>query len=776
MASTSVFSLALLLILGGSNFSRAAESQTRGDAGSRRAVLVGIDAYRPATFTPGQILRWRNLAGCVSDATAMAAVLQTRFGFLPQNILVLTNRQATRPAILAALEQQFVQNTSPGDIRFFYYAGHGSQVGNSLSREPDKKDETIVPADSGAGAPDIRDKELRRAFNAALDRGAKLTAVFDSCHSGSISRGPLSEDGSRHAEPEPRDVRDGSEAGPLPESRGALVLSACLDYQLANELLSPEGTPHGAFTLALLDTLCACPPRCSTGELYAGLKARLQRSHPNQEPVATATSERLRLTWLGEEPDTRDARLLVAVAEARDDRTVLLQGGKAIGLEPGCELRPVPPGQDTPRIEVVSVEGLTHAQGRILEGTPQEVRTNNLFVVRKWVRSPGAVLSVWICPAPASAAELATTAAVLEQSAKQAGYHWVSDPTDDTPSHLVFWSGDGWCLRRENKPAEPLGRELTPTALSARLKSEKPAKVRLFVNLPLPSDWSGSLDLGAQSRNNSVIFAPCEGMAHYLPVGRAVQGQLSYAWVQANLQTNQGLSASLPMPARTEWCAGPAATNDLCRAALRLQQIKAWLSLDPPTGATPFPYRLAVKEAKTGKTACIQDERPVQTLTRQGIPRLVPSSKVPTLRNSMEYRLALVGDPKTKPVPASHYVYVFILDQYGASHLLYPTDASGENLFPVPNQPPGAEYVLDGSDFKIEPPLGLDHYILFASLERLDHPKAVFEMEGVRTRSAETEANPLENLLRNVGASARSGRSVVPQNWSIQRLAARSIP
>ena len=88
------------------------------------------------------------------------------------------------------------------------YAGHGSQVANSKSSEPDKKDETIVPSDACKGTPDIRDKEIKKIFNEVLDRGVVLTLVFDCCHSGSIARGMPRPEKTRFLEPDPRDVAD----------------------------------------------------------------------------------------------------------------------------------------------------------------------------------------------------------------------------------------------------------------------------------------------------------------------------------------------------------------------------------------------------------------------------------------------------------------------------------------------------------------------------------------------------------------------------------------
>ncbi len=76
-----------------------------------------------------------------------------------------------------------------GDTVVFYYAGHGSQRFNSLTDKPFHLDETIVPSDASGGAFDIRDKEVARLFNQVVDKGIQLTAIFDSCHSGSIARG-----------------------------------------------------------------------------------------------------------------------------------------------------------------------------------------------------------------------------------------------------------------------------------------------------------------------------------------------------------------------------------------------------------------------------------------------------------------------------------------------------------------------------------------------------------------------------------------------------------
>ena len=75
-----------------------------GSAQQKRAVVVGINTYAPTETGSGFALRkWKDLAGAVHDAEAMAALLEARFGF--DEIVLLTEQDATRDAILSALDE-----------------------------------------------------------------------------------------------------------------------------------------------------------------------------------------------------------------------------------------------------------------------------------------------------------------------------------------------------------------------------------------------------------------------------------------------------------------------------------------------------------------------------------------------------------------------------------------------------------------------------------------------------------------------------------------------
>ncbi|KAI0051549.1 peptidase C14 [Auriscalpium vulgare] len=79
-----------------------------------------------------------------------------------------------------------LQDAQPHDSLFIHYSGHGARAREaSGGDEADGYDEMIFPQDyKHAGT--ILDDELHKLLVAPLPSGCRLTAVFDSCHSGSV--------------------------------------------------------------------------------------------------------------------------------------------------------------------------------------------------------------------------------------------------------------------------------------------------------------------------------------------------------------------------------------------------------------------------------------------------------------------------------------------------------------------------------------------------------------------------------------------------------------
>ena len=383
---------------------------------TRRAVIVGIDQYVPAAPAragaappaAGQATRsgWTNLDGAVNDAEAIRQVLVSRFGFRDSDVHVLTNAQATRDGIVGAVRKWLIDAAAPGDVSVFFYAGHGSRVKNSLSAEADKMDETLVPADANTGRPDLRDKELARLFNDALDKKVVLTALMDSCHSGSIARSVGRPVKFRVLPPDERDVADASAPVP-PETRGALILSAAQDDQFAAETTGDDRTSHGLFSWALLKTLRSMPVNQSADRMFLQLRAIMQAGETMQEPVMAGTPERRRAPLFGVAPPATAAATVVAVQAVQGDGSVLLQGGVALGLRKGTELRPTGGRAGSPlTLQVTREQGLTRSVAVALTGTTKDLAAGTLFEVTKWSAPTGPALRVWVSPGATPVADL----------------------------------------------------------------------------------------------------------------------------------------------------------------------------------------------------------------------------------------------------------------------------------------------------------------------------------------------------------------------------------
>lgn len=109
---------------------------------AKRALLVGCNY--PGTSA--------ELHGCVNDVTRMHTSLVEQFGFDEADITVMVDTdegsvQPTGKNIKDALHR-LIEASVEGDVLFFHYSGHGTQVpAESGDPEDDGKDEAIVPTD-----------------------------------------------------------------------------------------------------------------------------------------------------------------------------------------------------------------------------------------------------------------------------------------------------------------------------------------------------------------------------------------------------------------------------------------------------------------------------------------------------------------------------------------------------------------------------------------------------------------------------------------------------
>ncbi len=242
----------------------------------------------------------------------MKEILIQRFGFEERNIIVLPNRdqEASADNILQLLQSHLIDQAKPGDVSFFFYAGHGSRIRNRAAQNQNISglDSTIVPADALFGVPDIRSKELARIYVQAPKKGVSLTVIEDSCYSGGTFRGMTA----RKVRAEGPDMGvsvDETLSVSLPEDQGVLIISAAQDDEPAMELPETDlGGAHGAFSWALLHVLGSAPPGESVERTFQRVRALMQTSVSFQEPVLLAKQGRSQRGLFGQSRDLAPSR------------------------------------------------------------------------------------------------------------------------------------------------------------------------------------------------------------------------------------------------------------------------------------------------------------------------------------------------------------------------------------------------------------------------------------------------------------------------------------
>jgi hypothetical protein len=272
-------------------------------SGKLYALLVGINDYPEPS---------RPLGGCVNDVLAMKSYLEVRTGSEGGLALeTLIDAEATRERVIATFRSH-LGGAGTGDVALFFYAGHGSQESAPLKlaeMEPDGLCETLRLHDSRQpGQWDLADKELAVLIAEVAQRGPHVVVILDSCHSGSATRvDEKARQVAARKEPRPLETYWFWNESELPSALGLaggwrvlpygrhVLLTACEDYQLARECISPTGEKRGLFSYFLLDTLSGLTGAVTYRDLFKQVQALVTNSRPDQTPQAEGDLGRLLL-------------------------------------------------------------------------------------------------------------------------------------------------------------------------------------------------------------------------------------------------------------------------------------------------------------------------------------------------------------------------------------------------------------------------------------------------------------------------------------------------
>lgn len=138
------------------------------------ALIVGIDAYE----------EWPPLKTAVNDAHALKAVLVERYGFDPQNIRLITDKDATRAVLIDAL-MDMTSTLGERDNFLLFFAGHG-QLSNHAN------DGYWIPVEGKRGDAVwswIAHSAVKNIIVSEEVRANNIVVIADSCYGGQLARG-----------------------------------------------------------------------------------------------------------------------------------------------------------------------------------------------------------------------------------------------------------------------------------------------------------------------------------------------------------------------------------------------------------------------------------------------------------------------------------------------------------------------------------------------------------------------------------------------------------
>ena len=734
-------------------------------AQEKRALLIAIDKYTPPAGTKisgSARSMFRDLDGCINDARSIHSIITSRFEFPVKNVDTLYNEAATRDGIVDKLNS-FLESCKPNDVAFLYYAGHGSQVPNSLTvHEGDKKDESMVPSDTWKpGVKDIRDKELAALYNKFIDKGVKLTVIMDCCHSGSLSRGPGDPGQFRFIAEANYDAKDPSQPTP-PEDRpegSFLIMSAAQDNEYAQEQRDENNMPHGAFTLAFMRALNQQSVDASVLNLFTSIRAILKSNGRKQEPVLGASQERQQQTLFGLSRGSVPDKYRVAISGIQGDK-VTLQGGFALGLYKENELVKFK-GKDTlVKVRVDTVVGINKSIATVIKGSAKDLQAGEFMDVTNWVSSGAPVLKIYVPKGVGSTDEFMKWVKLSQDLKASNKVKWINDLEREAPYASVFMkSGKFYINADDGKGA----RELKDVSLKGILDIT-PQDSTIYFELP-PSSELAKVIIQKLEENRALGFVNSAAEANYVLYGTLSQdGKPSFGLRRSEVSINDKDDV---MPMQTanfivennDKTSYTNVADSLYEYALRLFKVRGWLQLaGPRKEKANFPFHLELINDNTGKMVGPEGSKIGDAVS---------------LHIKTDHSVDQADfNPATIP---QKYVYVFALDKLGKMTLIYPDKVGGNvhNKFPQLNPSMEIKKDLVLAELEVGEPVGTDNIFLLATDEPLTTYAILFEQDGVRSVAMRDkgETNPLGDIL-NIGNKnqTRNYKPKTPSNWVLYRM------
>jgi pimeloyl-ACP methyl ester carboxylesterase len=200
------------------------------------------------------------------DAEDIAAILKDPAisGYLPENVMLLTGKDADRDGILNAFDE-LIDRTDENSSVFLYYSGHGGRY------EDSEKNEVVFhfcPYGYRVAPPLMEIEEAEKVWLPASEVRAKINSLrskrliffLDCCHSAGMTQGGVSlgnqsqssDKGHNDGKDQKKFTQQTGLAQKVDNERGISIVSSCREDQESYQL---EDDKNSLFTKCLLEVI-----------------------------------------------------------------------------------------------------------------------------------------------------------------------------------------------------------------------------------------------------------------------------------------------------------------------------------------------------------------------------------------------------------------------------------------------------------------------------------------------------------------------------------------
>ncbi|MGL5508286.1 MAG: caspase family protein, partial [Microcoleaceae cyanobacterium] len=230
------------------------------------------------------------LRGCLTDLQLMKELLIHRFGFAKENIISLTDQQATRENILNTWQSLFKSPIQPDDLILLHFSGYGQRLSLSLPNSNLPKNlhglipvdrvntsslhTSVLPIFASDLYKEIPTSNIISVLDTSYDYPEKLSNWRSRSRPGIKTEILDPTIANLYGNPEP------GQNNPMP----AIILSACQKHQIAMEI-DYSGFSAGLFTYTLTQTLWESLPATKILINFNRVSNRVVKlANPDQQP------------------------------------------------------------------------------------------------------------------------------------------------------------------------------------------------------------------------------------------------------------------------------------------------------------------------------------------------------------------------------------------------------------------------------------------------------------------------------------------------------------